>query len=37
MPQIRVGIVGAGMIAHRYAGVLAHFEDVEFGLLPTRS
>jgi predicted dehydrogenase len=29
MSQIRVGIVGAGMIAHRYAGVLARFEDVE--------
>ena len=29
MSEARVGIVGAGVIAHRYAGVLARFEDVE--------
>jgi predicted dehydrogenase len=29
MTDVRVGIVGAGVIAHRHAGVLAGFEDVE--------
>jgi predicted dehydrogenase len=29
MSEAQVGIVGAGVIAHRHAGVLARFEDVE--------
>ena len=29
MSEAQVGIVGAGVIAHRHAGVLAPFEDVE--------
>jgi predicted dehydrogenase len=29
MSEIRVGIVGAGVIAHRHAGVLAGFDDVD--------
>jgi predicted dehydrogenase len=29
MSHVQVRIVGAGVIAHRHAGVLARFEDVE--------
>jgi myo-inositol 2-dehydrogenase / D-chiro-inositol 1-dehydrogenase len=29
MSDVHVGIVGAGVIAHRYAGALAGFDDVE--------
>jgi predicted dehydrogenase len=28
MPDVRVGIVGAGVVANRHAGVLAGFADV---------